>query len=132
MSLRIASPLPDETERIVTEVIDAAVDVHFELGPGLLESIYSDAMAIELSRRAIPYERERTLMLFFKTHPLRTQRLDFVVAGQILLELKAVERLAPVHQAQVLSYLKASRLRLGLLINFNSANLKGHIKRFVL
>ncbi|MEO5740294.1 MAG: GxxExxY protein [Vicinamibacterales bacterium] len=132
MSLRVQSPLSDETERIVTEVIDAAVAVHAALGPGLLESIYSDAMSIELAFRDLTCERERAVMLYFRGHPLRVQRLDFVVQGRILLELKAVERLAPVHQAQVLSYLKASGLRVALLINFNCAGLRGQIRRFVL
>src|SRR5262245_28903571 len=132
MSLRIHSPLPEETERIVSAVIDSAIEVHRELGPGLIESIYGDAIGIELTSRGLKYERERAVMLFFKEHPLRTHRLDFVVEGQVLLELKAVERLAPVHQAQVLSYLKASRLRIAILINFNCANLNGQIRRFVL
>ena len=130
--LRIASPLPAEIEHFATEIVDAAFEVHKELGPGLLESIYGAAMTIELERRSIPFEREREVLLYYKERPLRMQRLDLVVGGAVLVELKAVERLNPTHHAQVLSYLRASKLRLGLLINFNSAVIKGQIRRVIL
>lgn len=132
MQLRIPSPLEPETENIVTNVIDGAVAVHKELGPGLLERTYADAMSIELRHRKIRFEREREILLFYRGEPLRTHRIDLIVEDRMLLELKAVDRLAPVHRAQVLSYLKASRLRLGLLINFNADWLRGNIRRIIL
>jgi GxxExxY protein len=106
--------------------------VHRRLGPGLLESIYGDALAIELDYRKIPFEREWPVSIYYRDQLLRVQRIDMVVMNQILLELKAVERLALVHQAQVISYLRASQLRIGLLINFNSDRLKGSIIRIIL
>jgi GxxExxY protein len=132
MPLRVNSPLPKATEQIVTQIIDGAVEVHRQLGPGLLEDIYADALAIELEHRCIAFERQRKVQLFYRERPLRVHHLDLVVENQILVELKAVERLAPIHQAQVLSYLRSSTLRVALLINFNAEWLKGNIRRFVL
>ena len=131
MSLRIASPFPPEFEGVVTSVIDGALAVHNELGPGLIEGVYSDAMAIELAYRNPKFERQRPTTLSYRGKPLRTHRLDLVVESQIILELKAVERLMPIHRSQMIGYLRASGLRLGLLINFNSDWLRGQIKRVV-
>lgn len=130
--IRIASPLPAEVEALATEIVDAAFEVHRELGPGLLESVYAAALTIELESRSIPFEREREVLLYYKERPLRMHRLDLVVGRAVIVELKAVERLTPTHHAQVLSYLRASNLRLGLLINFNAAVIKGQIKRVIL
>ena len=129
--LRIASPLPPAIEHLATEIVDAAFEVHKELGPGLLESIYAAAMTIELEHRSLPFQREREVLLHYKERPLRMHRLDLVVGGAVLVELKAVERLNVTHHAQVLSYLRASKLRLGLLINFNAAVIKGQIRRVI-
>jgi GxxExxY protein len=132
MKLRLPSPLDAQTEELVTQIIDGAVAVHSALGPGLLERTYADAMTIELDYRGIKFEREREVALFYRGKRLKSHRIDLVVEGTVLLELKAVDRLAPIHQAQVLSYLKASNLRIGLLINFNANWIKGNIRRIIL
>jgi GxxExxY protein len=130
--LRIKSPLPDTTERLAAEIVDAVFEVHKELGPGLLESAYKAALTIELEPRSLSFEREREVLLHYKGRPLMMHRLDLVVGGEVLVELKAVERLHPVHLAQVISYLKSANLHLGLLVNFNAAWIKGNIRRIVL
>jgi GxxExxY protein len=131
MPLRIPSPFPPEFEALVSSVIDGALDVHNFLGPGLLEAVYADAMVVELTHRGLKFERERYVTLSYRGKPLRSQRLDLVVEEQILLELKAVERLMPVHKAQAAGYLRASGLKLALLINFNCDWLRGNIKRII-
>jgi GxxExxY protein len=131
VTLRIRSSLPEAIEQLVTQIIDSALEVHRQLGPGLLESIYSDALTIELEHRGIAFERERKVQLLYRERPLRMHKLDLVVANEVLVEIKAVERLAPIHQAQVLSYLRSSKLGVGLLINFNAEWLRGNIRRFV-
>jgi GxxExxY protein len=130
--LRITSPLPAEIEQLATEIVDAAFEVHQELGPGLVESMYAAAMTIELECRKVPFKREHEILLHYKGRPLGLHRLDLVVGGLVLVELKAVDRLHPTHHAQVVSYLRASKLRLALLINFNAAVIKGQIRRVIL
>jgi GxxExxY protein len=117
---------------MVSAILDGAGDVHNALGPGLMEKVYSDAMAIELAHRGLKFEREKPVTLTYRGKPLRTHRLDMVVENEVLLELKSVERLMPIHRSQVLGYLRGSELRLGLLINFNAYMLKDQIKRVVL
>jgi len=124
-------PLP-EVDRLARAVIDAAVEVHRTLGPGYLESVYEEACAIEFSLRKIPFERQRPIFVEYKEHPVGEGRVDMIVDGMLLVELKAVEALAPIHKAQVISYLKATGFTLGLLINFNVALLKQGIQRIVL
>jgi GxxExxY protein len=130
--LRIKSPFPKHTEHLTSEVLDAAMEVHKRLGAGFLEATYVDALTIEFEFRGLSFERERAVLLTYRDKPLRTHRLDLVVEGEILVEVKSVERLAPVHHAQVLSYLRASELRLAFLLNFNSAVLKSQLRRIVL
>jgi GxxExxY protein len=130
--LRVKSPLSDELEALITRVIGCCITVHRTLGPGLLEAIYVRALCLELSASEIPFEREVQIPVTYRHELLCHQRLDVVVAGQIVLELKAVERLAAVHQAQILSYLRVSKLRIGLLVNFNVAVLQEGLKRIVL
>src|SRR5215831_14892383 len=113
------------------QVIGAAIEVHRLLGPGFLESICRRALCHELSLRGIPFEYEKELFVPYKDIRIPGQCYDILVAGRILLELKTVEALAPIHQAQLLSYLKATGLRLGLLINFKVLTLKDGIKRLV-
>jgi len=112
-------------------VIGAAIEVHRELGPGYLESVYEDAMAVELELRGIPFRRQVGMTVMYKGRPVGEGRFDMLVANDLVVEYKAVESLLPVHFAQVLSYLKAGRLRLGLLINFNVPLLKEGIKRVI-
>jgi GxxExxY protein len=130
--LRVPTTLPSETEDVITRVIGCCLEVHRELGPGLLERVYARAACIEFDAVGLPYQRERLVALFYRGQALAHHRLDLVVADQIVLEIKCVECLRPVHHAQLLGYLRASRLRAGLLINFNSAVLKDGLKRIVL
>jgi GxxExxY protein len=112
-------------------VIGAALEVHRVLGPGLLESIYEEALCVELGLAGIPFERQVPVKVHYKRHDIGEARLDLLVGSQLIVELKTVERLAPVHIAQVLSYLKIKRLHLGLLVNFNVAELRQGIKRVI-
>jgi GxxExxY protein len=112
-------------------VIGAAIEVHRVLGPGLDEALYEAALAIELRRRNIAFTRQVVTPVDYKGERIGEKRLDFVIDGRLLLELKAVEELAAVHKAQVLTHLKITGLKLGLLINFNSAILKDGIKRII-
>ena len=117
-----------ETER----VIGAAIEVHKTLGPGLLESVYELALEEEFLARNIVFERQKPVPIRYRGLILDTGlRLDFVIARQIVVELKSVERLIDVHEAQVLTYMKLSGCPVGLLINFNVARLKSGIRRFV-
>jgi len=101
------------------------------LGPGFLESVYEEALAVELSLRGVPYVRQKAFGLSYKGHEIGEGRLDLLVGDELLVELKAVEALAPIHKAQVISYLKATGCHLGLLINFNVPVLKTGIQRVV-
>ena len=125
------APIPEEDEELARQVIGAAIEVHRLLGPGFLESIYRRALCHELSLRGIPFESEKELLVPFKDIQIPGQRYDILVAGRILVELKTVDAFAPIHQAQLLSYLKATGLRLGFLINFKVLVLKDGIKRLV-
>jgi GxxExxY protein len=128
-------PRPEPTERedaFAREVIGAAIEVHRVLGPGLLESIYEEALCIELTERQIPFVRQRQIDLIYKGHVIGAGRLDLLVGDALVVELKAVESLTDVHLAQVLSYLRTTGYHLGLLINFNVAVLRKGIKRVIL
>ncbi|HEU4951070.1 MAG TPA: GxxExxY protein [Holophagaceae bacterium] len=119
----------DLTER----VLGLCIEVHRQLGPGLLESAYQTCLAFELEESGLPFEREVHLPVTYKSRALDANyRLDFVVAGKVVLELKSVESLQAIHEAQVLTYLRLSGHSLGLLINFNAPLLKQGIKRVVL
>jgi GxxExxY protein len=123
--------LDPETELTVGRTIGCAIEVHRALGPGYLEAIYQDAMAIELAAAGLPFEREVLTPVYYRGHLLRGHRLDLVVARRVVVELKAVERLDAIHTSQVVAYLKASCLRLGLLMNFNAPALKSGLRRIV-
>ncbi len=114
------------------EVIGAAIEVHKALGPGLLESTYEECLCVELRLREIQHERQKEIPLEYKGVNLdHGYRLDIVVASELIVELKACERLEPIHEAQLLTYLKLSGIKVGLLINFNVPVLKEGIKRLV-
>jgi GxxExxY protein len=122
-----------KTNEITHSVIGAAIEVHRQLGPGLLESAYRECLCRELVLRGIPFEREKPLPLEYKgVHLECGYRLDFLVAGRVVVEIKAVDALAPVHDAQLLTYLRLGGWRLGLLINFNVSVLKSGIHRRIL
>jgi GxxExxY protein len=112
-------------------VIGAAIEVHRHLGPGFLESIYEEALGVELQDRRIPFERQKEISVLYKDREIGKHRIDLLVGGLLVVELKTVESLAEIHTAQVISYLKAMRLPLGLLINFNVPILKNGIQRVI-
>ncbi len=130
--LRIPSPLPDDLERLVHDTIGCCIAVHRALGPGLLETIYSRAICLELTAAGIAFERERTYPVMYRGELLCEQRLDFVVGGELVLEIKSVEHLVPLHHSQLLNYMRVAHLRVGLLMNFNVVVLRDGLKRKVL
>ena len=115
----------------VRRILAAAVEVHKHLGTGYLESVYEEALAIELALQKIPFVRQIPVPVQYKDHLVGQGRLDFLVNDELVVELKAVEALLPIHKAQVLSYLKATRRRLGLLINFNMPVLMRGVQRVI-
>ena len=124
---------PDERlDALAKAIVDAAIEVHRTLGPGFLESIYEEALAIELARRSIPFERQVPLTVKYKGHAVGESRVDLLVGGELVVELKSVEELAPVHVAQVVSYLKAFGRSLGLLLTFNVKLMRTGVRRVVL
>ena len=115
------------------QIIGAAIEVHKAFGPGLLESAYEECLCRELVLRNIPFERQKEVPIEYKGCKLDCgYRLDLVVNHQIVLELKAVERIEPIHEAQLITYLRLTGLNLGLLLNFNVPVLKDGIKRMIL
>lgn len=125
----IETPLNTITEQI----IGAAIEVHRELGPGLLESTYLPCLRLELLERGLAFESERALPVVYKGRQLNVSyRLDLLVAGAVVVEVKAVERLLGVHEAQTLTYMRLTSCPVGLLINFNSQLLIHGIRRLVL
>jgi GxxExxY protein len=124
---------PDHlTDGLAQKVIGAAIEVHRHLGPGYLEGVYDEGLAIEFDLQGIPYERQKTIAVDYKGRDIGQGRLGFVVGGTLVVELKAVDSLLPIHTAQVISYLKASGCVLGLVINFNVPVLRKGIRRVVL
>lgn len=121
-----------EEDKLSREIIGAAIEVHRHLGPGLLESAYEECLCRELAIRNLTFERQKPLAVSYKGVKLDCgYRLDVVVEGLVILELKAVDRIEPIHEAQLLTYLKLSDLKLGILINFNVPILRNGIKRIV-
>jgi GxxExxY protein len=119
-------------KEITEKVIGACIDIHRSLGPGLLESAYEECLCHELSLARLGFERQRPLPVKYKNVKLDCgYRLDLVVENRTIVELKTVEQLLPIHEAQLLTYLKLSGLSLGLLVNFNVPVLKNGIKRIV-
>jgi len=121
----------ERLDRRAREVIGAALEVHRILGPGFSEGVYEAALAIELTQRSIPFQRQVPLTVQYKGIRVGEWRADLLIDDALVVELKAVERLADVHVAQLVSYLKAVNLRLGLLINFDVALLKNGIRRVI-
>jgi GxxExxY protein len=119
-----------EFEALSGRIIEAAIEVHRQLGPGFLESVYESAMKVALRHRGIVYHPQHEVTVIFEGEEVGVHRLDLVVEGEIVVELKAIKALEEIHFAQVKSYLKASRLGVGLLMNFNAPKLV--IKRVVL
>ncbi len=122
----------EEYNKFSEIILDSSIAVHKEMGPGLLESVYELCLRKELQLRGIKSEHQRILPLFYKGHEISKDfRIDLLVEKEIVVELKAVEAILPVHQAQLISYLKLADKRLGFLINFNVSLLKDGFHRFV-
>ena len=127
------NPIPLETDGVAKEIVDSAFQVHSKLGPGLLESVYETCMTHELVKRGLRVDRQLSVPIVYDDIRLDSGlRLDLLVAESVVVELKAVDKVLPVHEAQVLTYLKLSGHRLGLLINFNVPVIKDGIKRLAL
>jgi GxxExxY protein len=123
----------DMPENVVTDrIIKCAIEVHKQLGPGLLESMYESAMAIEFELEGLNFRQQIKIPAIYKGRQLGEYRLDMLVEDLVVLEIKSVERFDPVFEAQLLTYLKLTSKRVGLLINFNSRLVKDGIKRFIL
>ncbi len=118
---------------ILTEhVIGLAIEVHRALGPGLLESVYETCLAFELKQAAIPFRRQAPIPVMYRGNRLRTGfRADFLIADDLIVEIKAVEHLLPTHEAQALTYLRMSGCQVVLLLNFSGLRLKDGLRRFV-
>jgi GxxExxY protein len=125
-------PVPEEVERVAKEIVDAAFKVHKTLGPGLLEAVYEACLTRELELRGLSVERQVPVPIVYEGAKLDAGlRLDMLVSGLVVVEIKAVEKPNPVFDAQLLSYLRLSGRRLGLLINFTVPVIKAGIKRIV-
>ncbi len=118
-------------KELTEKIIGAAIEVHRVLGPGYLEAIYEEALAIEFELRGIEYERQKEIVVDYKGSSVGKHRLDFVVEGIVVVEIKSVERFDEIHRAQVMSYCKATGKKVGLLINFNVPVLKDGINRII-
>ncbi|HEY3798421.1 MAG TPA: GxxExxY protein [Caulobacteraceae bacterium] len=124
--------LAQETERLASVVVDAGLTVHRELGPGLLESVYEQCLAYELAERGIRFQRQVPLPVAYKGVVLDAgYRLDIVVEDAIILEIKSVEAFSRLFEAQVLTYLRLSQVRLAFLMNFNVPLFKEGLRRYV-
>lgn len=121
----------EKIENIIsTKIISTCFKIHKKLGPGLLESVYEEILCFELFKLNLEFERQKPIPLLYDNISLNIGfRADIIVEKKVILELKAIEQLAPVHKMQLLTYLKITNLKLGLLINFNSENLSDNIKR---
>lgn len=125
--------LPESTERAATHIVDAAFKVHSALGPGLLESVYQACLAHELEQDGLEVRQQVDIPVVYDSIRLNAAlRLDLLVNDQVVIELKAVDKMIPLYEAQLLTYLKLSRKRLGFLINFNVPRIREGIKRFIL
>ena len=122
----------EEEDRLAHLVIGGAIEVHRGLGPGYKESVYEEALAIELGLRDVAFARQRAASIAYKGRKVGAGKIDFVVGDRLIVELKTVDSILPLHLAQVISYLKATGLRLGLLLNFNVATMKEGIQRVAL
>ena len=120
-----------DVEDLAYRVIGAAIEVHAEIGPGFVESIYHNALAYELEQRGIAYQREEKVVVDFKEQVVGEGGIDLLVDQKLVVELKTVEAVTDIHRAQVSAYLKASGLRLGLLLNFNTAVMRDGVKRVI-
>lgn len=129
--MNVVSPLSEEEEAIVRGTIGCGIEVHRVLGPGFKEPIYERAFCLELEARHIKFECEKAVEVKYKQWSIPGHRLDLIVAGVVIVEIKSVSKLKTVHRRQVVSYLRATGLRVGLLMNFNTTILKNGLRRIV-
>ena len=129
---RVPSDLPQQVEDVMNRVIGAGIEVHRQLGPGFLESVYHDAMCIELGERSLRFDVERRVLVEYKGRSLAYHKLDLIVESCVVVEVKAVSQLEEIHGAQLVAYLRSTGLRAGLLMNFNKPVLKAGLRRIVL
>jgi len=121
-----------ELNDVTDQIVGAAIDVHRALGPGLLESVYETCLVLELAQRGLRFERQKPLGVVYKGAQIDCgYRVDLLVEGRVIVEIKAVARLEPIHEAQLLSYLKLSGHHIGLLLNFNVRQLTTGLRRLV-
>jgi GxxExxY protein len=133
MDKPLRKPIPPEVDQVAKQVVDAAFALHSALGPGLLESVYEVCLAHELAKKGLKVERQASLPVVYNNIQVDAGlRLDLVIEGCVVVELKAVEAILPIHISQLLTYLKLSGHRLGFIINFNVVRIKDGIKRLVL
>ena len=126
-------PIDPQLDRLATEVVDAAYKVHKTFGPGLLETAYEMCLVLEMRKRGLKVERQVAIPLVYEGETVEAAfRIDLLIEDQLVVELKAVEKLLPLHEAQTMTYLKITNRRLGLLINFNVPLIKDGIKRVIL
>ena len=128
----LCTPNEFPLKEITGKVISCAIEVHSTLGPGLLENVYEEALGHEFTLRGIVYERQKEINLQYKGQEIGRHRIDFLVEDEVIVELKAVEGMNKIYEAQLLTYLRAKGKRVGLLINFNVARLKDGIKRLII
>jgi GxxExxY protein len=119
-------------DKITEKIIGCAIEVHRNLGPGLLEKIYENALSIELNLNGISFESQKTLPANYKNKFVGDYKIDLLVENSVVVEIKSVERHDPIFEAQILSYMKLGGFKIGLLINFNSKLLKDGIKRYII
>lgn len=132
-ALKQHSDMPADLDELSRRVVDACFAVHKELGTGLLERIYEEALIAELQSRSIPVESQKAVPVFYKGQKLSSDyKIDLVVDDQIVIELKTVDRIIPVHEAQLISYMKLLPAPLGFIVNFNETLIRDGIKRVVL
>jgi len=129
--LKIRSPLTDAEEQIVSRVIGCGIEVHRVLGPGFKERVYERAFALELETRGLSFESEKPIDVTYKQWKIAGQRLDLVVEGIVIVELKVVPKVKPLHRRQVVSYLRTTGVKVGLIMNFNTTILKNGLERVV-
>jgi GxxExxY protein len=123
---------PEQKDPLTEKIIGCAIEVHRTLGPGLLEQTYESALGVELQLARLQFQRQLAVPVTYKNQPVGDYRLDLVVESSVVVEIKSVDRFDPIFEAQLLTYLKITGLKRGLLLNFNSRLLKDGIKRLVL
>jgi GxxExxY protein len=122
----------EDLNKLTRRIIDCAIEVHRRLGPGLLESAYEAALCVELGEAKLRYQRQVTIPALYRSKPIGEYRIDLIVEDAVVVEIKSVERFDRLFEAQILTYLKITGKKVGLLLNLNSRLLKDGVKRFVL